>query len=151
MSQTNDTDYYKCVTIDLRSSNANYVQTSLKEFEKFLVIQYKIGEFVKPVIKGTQLFVFNSWLDASAFWSDQIVSGKFVDIYECEVKNPKKNPKIYTYFRDAIQILKQKKNKKKLPSTPDYSSYREMSIGCDEVKLLRKIDTSKNCSQYAKL
>jgi hypothetical protein len=147
MSQTNDTDYYKCVTIDLRSSNANYVQTSLKEFEKFLVIQYKIGEFVKPVIRGTQLFVFSNYYSAYEFQCEQEMSGKHVDVYICEVKNPKKNPPIYTYFRDAIEVLKQKKNKKKLPSTPDYSSFRENSIGCSEVKLLKKINVKEyTCS-----
>lgn len=132
--------YYKCVTRDLRSSNANYIQTPLKEFEKFLVIQYKIGEFVKPNIRGAQLFVFPNYYSAYEFQCKQEKLGRHIDVYKCEVKNPKKNPPILTYFRDAIQVLKKKKNKKKLPPLYNYSSYREFSIGCSEVKLLKRVD-----------
>lgn len=145
MSQAKDistTTYYKCVTKDLKSSNANY-DTVIKDFEKFLVIQYKIGEFVKPATKGTQLFVFSNLSNAYYFQCEQQSMGRHTHIYTCEVKNPRKNPKIYTYFRDAIEVLKKKKNKKKLPPIwgDVYSSYRGISIGCDEVKLLKRVDT----------
>lgn len=131
--------YYKCVTSDLKSSNANY--PSIKEIN-LLVIQYKIGEFVKPLIKGTRLFVFDSLDNVKLFVGDQIESeNRKIRIFECEVKNPKSNPKLYRFFSDAINVLKKKKSKKKIPKIYEYnySMYRNISIGCSEVKLTTEI------------
>ena len=123
--------YYKVLTYNRESCSVG---------GKFNV-QYHVGEFVRPKVQGTPLFVFSSYTQASDF-----VAGVYGPrpykagslIYECEVIRPRK---AVTLSRCLVGgILEEYWNnrfKHKRPS--DTKSAPVGSYLCDAVKITKKI------------
>lgn len=119
--------YYKVVTKDLLSYIDTQYALSMQN-EKF-IIQYKIGEFVKPKIPNSQLFVFNS-LEEAQQWHM-----RGLRLFECEVKNPRK-AKICPVWLPMEEFWKLIKNKKK---TVRHCMDTQYMRGCDEIKLTKEL------------
>lgn len=58
-------------------------------FKEKYAIEYKVGEWVKPIVSGTDLMCFDSYEDAVNFRCT-IGESYYFDIYECKVQNPRK-------------------------------------------------------------
>ena len=58
-------------------------------FKSKYAIEYKVGEWVKPIVSGTDLMCFDSYGDAVDFAYNIGESSRF-HIYECKVQNPRK-------------------------------------------------------------
>jgi len=117
--------YYKVVS---------YVKGQLTSFmtrNSEVTVVYKVGEFVKPLLANSKLFVFDDLSHA------RMMAGCRGYIYECEIKNPEKpNPRIAawynvdeirTYWREGIERL------------PRSCRTPFNTVLCDEVKLIKEI------------
>lgn len=124
--------YYKVVNDDLSSAYVGSLYGT-----KSLSVTYKIGEWVEPNIKGTDLMVFSDLESARNFLNDK---GWGTKIFTCEVKNPRKrglfieNATVSYILRAAKLRLKHKKflnwtDKPKIEGT----------VFCKAIKLLEEV------------
>jgi hypothetical protein len=124
--------YYKIVDGNLKSI------TGRRSFD---TVQYKIGQWVQPIVSGSDLFIFSDLGDAkkaSLKWPGSI-------IFECEVKNPRKKG-IYFWNLPGKDILtkvcKLRKNKKKFRHLTQLIYWGLIPNGtmfCSEVKLIKRV------------
>lgn len=99
--------YYKVVNpLTLTSCCTNW------HFPEQFRVKYKVGLWTKPTIAGTRLFVFNDLQDAKDFCAKNYMTRSW-DIYECVVKNPRKdvvaNVKNIKEFWEIVTKFRQKK------------------------------------------
>jgi len=97
-------------------------------------VQYKLNEWAYPHkdLKDSKLFVFDSYENALNFRNDM----GYGEIYECEVKNPKK-VKFVAGLSSLYSFWEAKRKKKK------YIGFKQSykgTVGCDAVKLIENID-----------
>ena len=132
---------YKVVTNRNGLLGSSYVQ-QVKE----LNVEYKVGEWVRPNVEGTKLFVFSRLDDAKNFIvsnEDTVSSGR-MQIYTCSVLNP-----VYKYDKYIPSLLEISiiVNRIKKHQLCDLSSYLYSkadpawpnTIYCDAVKLLELV------------
>lgn len=93
--------YYKCVTKDMKSG---YVD-NLKE----LCTTYQLNKWTYPILKKSKLFVFDN-KNTAKNWA----RADWLDVYECEVKNPTKHGPFDLSVRleEILYLWKLYKNKK---------------------------------------
>ena len=146
MTKKKRTKFYKVVTSELKSVG---VQNLFEPFEQPLLnIQYIVGEYVKPKLEGSILFVFDS-LDCVKRFKERY--GKYYDypVYEVEVKGcVKKIPFVYS-LESLKAILLLKKRRKKVPR---YNTTRSVmtwerdipfgTVGVKEVKLVKLVENA---------
>ena len=125
--------FYKVVNEDLTSCCRN------PNFPLKYKVRYKIGEFVKPNIDGTRLFVFKNLDDVNEFLSNVFLEKEFWSVYECEVTNPKEESAIaypaevesFWYYRNAGKLYGELDNSMPAP---------QGTYSCDSVKLIKRIE-----------
>jgi len=97
-------------------------------------LEYEVGKWTTPKIKGTKLYCFQTFKDARIF---STTIGWYTAIFECEAKNigyPKRIGNIHV----LTKFLKSKKNKK---STEFYSRPAPKgTISCTAIKLIERVD-----------
>lgn len=125
--------YYKVVTDNLKS-----IMSKLHSFPEKYVTQYKIGEWTKPAIANTKLFVFNDLAAARRF--SLMEDGR---LYSCDVINPfeKTVGASFNFFdnfwkHEDVKYLCDRQYFMPLPNN---------TVFCDAVKLIEEI---KNESDY---
>lgn len=92
-------------------------------------IQYKVGEWVRPTLANSKLFVFGS-LEAAKRYS--CMPG--FSIYSCEVENPTKAELMADWVFDNLF--------ESFWNSPKYSNPQRVPNGtvyCDAVKLIEKV------------
>jgi hypothetical protein len=101
------------------------------------IVEYKIDEWVSPKIKNSKLFVFGILAHAKRFKSSCYNDN--IEIFECEVKDPRKVTKICTcpshdwgFWAENSRLPKDMIGKAPLGS-----------IGCTAAKLTKKIKFPK--------
>jgi len=98
------------------------------------IVEYKISEWVKPKIENSRLFVFGTLADAKRFKNSCFLDD-VIEIFECEVRNPRKVAKICTCPNHDWQFWV---NRSLLPK--DMIGKAPLgSIVCSEVKLIKKV------------
>lgn len=99
-------------------------------------IKYKVGEWVKPEIEGSKLFVFSTLHNAQCFRSEN--SSQL--IYECEVVNPTEPPQAVVHhlalYRDLVEEFW---SGKRLPTCRQSDYIISGTMLCDAVKLTRLV------------
>lgn len=135
--------YYKVVSVDdngnllssLNSFRTPYYPKEWYNKYKKWIIPYTIGKWTYPV-DGTRLFAFSN-LEAANSFSEHMND---LFIYECEVINPRKNPKIAFKFNDIDKYWDSRLKHKKLPKMEFKGYYFSIdSVSCSAIKLLKKI------------
>lgn len=105
--------------------------------------EYKLKEWVKPEIQGTQLMCWNS-LDRARIFAG--VSGGY--IYKCEYVKTKQLPiflrggnAFTNYVEDFLNnILKLKKKRKKFSNLSQFNPEKDSEVVfCDKIKLLERV------------
>lgn len=97
-------------------------------------VEYKVGEWVSPVLEGSKLFVFDTLERANLFACSS------EKIFECEVENPEKlsiiccfmecfTVKTFWTRKDNINVMQMQA----IPGT----------VGVDRIKLLREISDAE--------
>lgn len=139
--------YYKVVTKDLKSawlgSPNNYSTIKSTGFSDF-IIQYKLGEFVKPL--AGNLMVFES-LEMAEKWLDIVFYFAEHSIYECEIKNVVPRDKaffVYTHPQTIVESLKEylqlrKKHRSTKTIETDIDDAPDGTVFCRQVKLTKLI------------
>jgi hypothetical protein len=113
------------------------------EYTTEYTTEYKVGEFVKPRVAGTRLFIFPDLLSAITF-KNKHGSSTNLTIYECEAKNPQHRfiPLFAMYMiRQAwASVFNQRKKKHKLSLSGFLMSNQPVNTWtASEVKLIREI------------
>lgn len=122
--------YYKVVQRNLQSCSLSaYFPSSFR-------VTYKIGQFVRPNVSKTKLFIFENLEDAEKFRNNECC-GSIWDIYSCEVKNPSK-PKYIAWISNIAEFWKIKFNHKKISDEVGKEPITG-TVFCDAVKLLEKV------------
>lgn len=136
--------YYKVVNNELKSAVISKNQDRINMYCSVgsldFCVQYKINEWVKPVVYGTKLMVFNDLFLAEDFANTLNDS----NIYKCHVKNPSRFGFI-AYLDDINRLypkfLRLIKNKKKRTNFRTGVSALQGTVFCSAVKLIEKIST----------
>lgn len=124
--------YYKVLSNGLESPDMSSACQNTDMPREFRVF-YKVGEFVKPNLEGSKLFIFEDEDDAIQFIERELF-GSGADVWTCKVKNPVKPPE----KRGLICMIKEywiAYTKESLHSKP----YPEGTLVCDEVMVLEKL------------
>jgi hypothetical protein len=98
---------------------------------------YNINQWTTPRVKDTKLFAFTTLKEAQKF----AYTSPSLRIFECEVKNPRKNPTIVMYFSAVYEywkLRKQKRNVSHISKRFDYGN-GGICISCDAIKLLKEV------------
>jgi hypothetical protein len=124
--------YYKVVTNNYNRLFSSFV---VDGGPTDFIVEYFVGEWSYPTIKKTRLFVFNDFIDAENF----AVLSLGHSIYECEVKNPRKNPTIMSRFSCIQKYWELRFQKKKTGHFCRNSYLSSGCSSCDAVKLIKKV------------
>jgi hypothetical protein len=125
--------YYKVVRLN---GNKTFISARASQWgggvSQEFAVQYRIGEFAKPKVAGTKLFVFDDLDEAQSFADSSDV------IFECEVKNPRKAKYGSFTYRDVALFWKVRQSRKSTKEIqmilPDHT------IFCDAVMLTKEVD-----------
>lgn len=125
--------YYKVVSKDMWSA-----RTCWSIDDVHLSIRYKLNEWVYPKIKYTDLMVFEFIEDAQFF------KGFYERIFECEVKNPRKQGNLIydntiPLEETVSQIIKNRQQKKKWTHLVAGQKRPPGTVFCSAVKLTKEI------------
>ena len=105
--------YYKVVCKNMKSA---IVSQSIHSEIRDLSVEYKVGEWVRPNVDGSQLLVFKILNDAKIFARNH----SLYDIYKCEISGITKKSVFIRYtslYYDIHRIRdlwKKKKHRKKI-------------------------------------
>ena len=119
--------YYKVVDEDLRSCCKNDF------FPEEYRVQYIVGEFVKPSVDETCLYVFKEFVNAKDFINNAFIDGPYWKIYRCEVTNPLRASSL-AYPESIHRFWKGQYVEYETYPAPK-GTYR-----CDSVKLIEKVE-----------
>ena len=131
--------YYKVVSEDLKS-----VITSKNDYEYIsnMSVQYKVGEWVKPHVEGTNLMVFDNYYAADRF---KYINSPDGFVYECEISGIVKFPLFFRIYNleynwaKFIKLANKRKNKQKISHLVDLNIRPPKgTVFCNKVKLLKK-------------
>ena len=106
-------------------------------------VQYKIGEWVKPNVEGSHLFVFDTIQSVKNFIGNRL-SFKSCKVYEVEIKASRKIRQPLFFYdcmrfdRWFLYCAKLRKNHKKYTDKIDMN-YPRGTIFADEVKLVKEV------------
>jgi len=123
--------YYKVIANNLKS----YIST-LECSHRLMEVQYQEGEWVRPLIPHSQLFVFDQVCRARDF----VGGNSALQIWECEIQNPQ-----HAYIGDCYDWYTIKKmwarrgRKKKFTHMAEHYLTPIGSVGCSAVKLLKRV------------
>jgi hypothetical protein len=98
-------------------------------------VKYIVGEWVKPRLEGSKLFIFDTKENALTFIQKEKADPKKVHLYTCEVKNPMKAEYMdipgfdYPFFWN-YRFFK----------SDGYAKPPEGTYYGDEVKLIKKVE-----------
>jgi len=99
-------------------------------------IVYRVGEWTKPVIANSKLFVFNSLESAKNFRG----GNWFQSIYECEVINPTLPPSVIVHHMSFYRYTVEKFWDGHALNLDEQSDYIiNGTVFCDSVKLTKLI------------
>ncbi|MCB0448437.1 MAG: hypothetical protein KDD03_13200 [Gelidibacter sp.] len=133
--------YYKVVTKDMESVIMN-PKTSYESWRNDFCIKYVIGEWIKPKMEGTSIMVFDDLRAAKKFRSAEFNARK---IFECEVKNPRRQGFI-TNLSDVQRVYNKLKSliRRKKKRTDLYRIYKKdwipaSTVFCSAVKLVKEV------------
>lgn len=144
--------YYKVVFNSISNellsvSLSNYVCFN-KYVREHLGISYKINEWVKPKDPATNLMCFDNLNSARTFIID-LIDIKYehqLKIFECKVKNPRKNGLYfklhsnYESINDYIQHIKELKLYKKKKYSHLYRKCPyDNTVFCSAIKLIQEV------------
>lgn len=127
--------YYKVVCKNMKSA---IVSQSIHSEIRDLSVEYKVGEWVRPNVDGSQLMVFKFLNDAKIFARNH----SLYDIYKCEISGITKKSvfirytSLYYNMHRIRDLWKKKKNRKKINHYMDLPP--SGTIFCSAVKLLEK-------------
>jgi hypothetical protein len=130
------TKYYKVVAnIDNKLQSACRHINFPEEFR----VTYEIGKWIEPRVKGTRLFIFKDFDCAKKFASDN-----WGEVYECEVKNPRKDQVARLAFIHHFWIAVFEARKKKVrfrDTIKNMLMYNQPNgtYSAIEIKLIRKV------------
>ena len=122
---------YKVVDKNLRSAIIGKVYNFNKHS---LEIQYLENEWVCPVDKNAPLMAFSNIDDAKTFMQYNIINCWY--IYKAEAIISKKK---WGWVDDIINVLKLKKNKKKISDFILVGATPKGTVFCDQIKLVEKL------------
>lgn len=122
--------YYKVV----RKTKIGLESACTEPFLSKYTTQYKINKWVEPKIKGTLLFVFSSYEDASSFIYYHGLAG-ICHIYQCKIGRVCKIKPI-SWADDIHYFWKAYKNKKSTKCFPTMNL--SGCVSTRRVKLLKK-------------
>lgn len=134
--------YYKVVSQDL---------TSFVAKNEDLCIQYRVGEWVKPKVKHTDIMVFDTLEAADSFRSSETKR-----IFECAVQNPRKKGAFINWrlIRNGNgipyslqRLINLKKKKKSYKSLIDEDVINH-TVFCSSIKLTREIEEFRSKIYY---
>ena len=148
--------YYKVVSDDLKSFvvnplNAGYGHIEDKHIYNKFVIQYKIGEWIGPNVKGTKIMCFSNIDSARNFLRSEACASFFIGgkIFKCQCLRPK------GYNRDSVitncyelnelydtmlDIVKKHKKRTEIFKAVQRKQYvPDNTILCDKVKLIEEV------------
>ena len=131
------TKYYKVVDSSIRDKfySFNIDPTVTKEDEHCfgLSLEYSTEYWTKPVIENSKLFVFDS-LDSAISLVEYYGAQSIANIFECEVKNPKRTKFIastsFISTNTVVSFWNNHSNKLEAPHG---------TVVCDEVKLIKRV------------
>ena len=107
-------------------------------FKSKYAIEYKVGEWVRPNVDGSQLMVFKFLNDAKIFARNH----SLYDIYKCEISGITKKSvfirytSLYYNMHRIRDLWKKKKNRKKINHYMDLPP--SGTIFCSAVKLIER-------------
>ena len=140
----NNDVYYKVVSSNndgkLYSAmiNTNLIKYGYKDLEQ-LNVEYKVGKFVKPIIKGTMLCVFKRFESANNF--SYGISG--VKIYSCHIKGKRISLPFNMQFQNIDNSLIVNVIKLWNEWLTETYPCTDISVCCEQVKLIQKIYPSE--------
>jgi hypothetical protein len=145
MSTKSPKKYYKVVRVGQYGNLYSYNSVPGQNYESFNCIEYKVGEWTKPKIEGTRLFVFNTLKEAQAQFNKNWACWDYYSIYECECKGHIEcsGVKCSNFFPDFWKKMNALLNKKKkvkqelLGKTYDFYSCPATLV--TKIKLTKKI------------
>lgn len=126
--------YYKVVDENLMSYFSCF-----EHIGGMLNIQYKVNEWVFPVVKVAPLMVFDNLEIAKLFSRANRLGRINPKIFECEIKKSRKKWTCLATDKTIMQAIKLKKAKKKC-SFLDPALLMQNCVLADSVKLTREID-----------
>ena len=127
--------YYKVVCKNMKSA---IVSQSIHSEIRDLSVEYKVGEWVRPNVDGSQLMVFKFLNDAKIFARNH----SLYDIYKCEISGITKKSvfirytSLYYNMHRIRDLWKKKKNRKKINHYMDLPP--SGTIFCSAVKLIER-------------
>ena len=127
--------YYKIVDENMESWAGGIIPPNYK-------VKYKVGEWVKPVLEGSNLFCFENYNDALLFTKQQAMLR--ARIYKCHIKNRVKNlpciaSRSFSFNSYWQQVFKCRERKVKSKIKLDSAFIKELPSGtvmCKQIKLL---------------
>ncbi len=130
--------YYKVVNPDMTSCCLH------PSFPSKFRVTYKVGQWTKPKIDGTRLFIFSSLDAAKNFRYNQQYPYPTWDIYECEVNNARRDKvanvdKIENYWKTILNARKLKKRFLDLIEDFLMNNTPNNTYSATEVKLLKRV------------
>ena len=145
-SMLEDKLYYKCVN-DGSQENLQDMSSVCQntEMPESIRVIYKVGEFVKPNLENSKLFVFEDLEDARKFLNRGYLWG--TKIYSCRVKNPTipewenqvKISEIIEFWKNVDRLSKLKCNETGFEQFFGAAMVSSGTIICDEVQLIEKV------------
>lgn len=127
--------YYKVVCKNMKSA---IVSRSIHSEIRDLSVEYKVGEWVRPSVDGSQLMVFKFLNDAKIFARNH----SLYDIYKCEISGITKKSvfirytSLYYNIHRIRDLWKKKKNRKKINHYMDLPP--SGTVFCSAVKLIER-------------
>lgn len=137
--------YYKIVRVRNGKLYSYNYPAEDKHLNSGVCIEYKVGEWTKPKIEGTRLFVFNTLKEAQAEFNKNCACWSDYSIYECECKGHIEcsGVKYNIFFRDFWKkinaLLNKKKKVKQELFGKTYDFYSCPATLVTKIKLTKKI------------
>lgn len=134
--------HYKVVSPDL---------TSIVAKNEGLCIQYKVGEWIKPKVKHTDIMVFDS-LEAA----DSFRAGQNKRIFECAVQNPRKKGAFVDWWLirggngipHSLNHLINLKKKKRSYKSLIREDIPNNTVFCSSIKLTKEVEEFESKIYY---
>lgn len=116
------------------------------DFPENYRVTYTPNRWVKPVVRGTKLFVFLNKVEAVRFWEKDRYSW---EVWECEILNPVAIKPVFParieeYWNYIVNnIVSKKKKFHDDAAVPRMTDIGQSCIACSAMKLTRKVKSRK--------
>lgn len=130
----NDKTVWKVVRVEKENTYYSCVMDSPD-----IAIQYKVGEFVKPIINNSKILVFSTREKARAFM--RVGHALKQKIFKCKAKNLTEAPKYLAWYTNNTQIREYwsdtfVRTTSTMPTPPK-------TLLCDELMLIKETDVDQ--------